>query len=489
MLKIFKANIAYAIGSAASSAALFLLVPYLINSLSPDEYGAWALFEIGILFLAMLMVSGMDVGLMREYWFLESEGERRRLSGTIFITMLLWGGFITSAGLMVLWFLRRNLLTEAWQFDLALSSLILVFLIGFMEAIFGLLLSLLRIREEAIRFVVLSVGRMLLFLLGSITGVQLGYGVNGALAGRLIAGVVGVALAIGMIKNYLAFVFERDYFYRVIRYGLPLLPTSFASYLLLASDRYILNLFHTLEVVAIYSFMYKVATSLEILVTRPFALDWAPRRFKIATQPNPGQKYAQALLIYCFIAIGFALLILATVLAVYVWFVPSIYWSGITHLPIILAAYVVFGLSYPLNVGIMLKDRTYFLPYISWLSAGVCLLLNFWWIPQYGMAGAAWATLVSYILWTGSITVISLKLYPIDYPRGSLLAILLGAALSYGGIIMIDQWWMTIDQWSSVKMLLIGLLIKGSWVLLIMGAVGYLLWGENLKQFIKQKQT
>lgn len=475
MLKLFRTNIAYAIGTTAQSAALFLLIPYLINAFSTEEYGAWSLFEISIFFLSMLILSGMDVGLMREYWFLESEEKRRQLSGTVLAAILGWGSFVTAFACLMFWFFERQIASSGFlPVKFVLTSLILVATSAFAEAVLALLLSILRIREEVNRFVALSLGRMLLFLAAAIGGVQLGYGLNGALGGRLIGAVVGVIVAIAFTNRYLALAFESSSLRRVIRYGLPLLPTNMASYVLFAADRYILNLFSTLEVVGIYSLTYKVTTTLDILVTRPFSLDWAPRRFKIATEPEPERKYVNALLVYLFIAISMSLLILAGIPAIYEWFVPEIYKQGMGLIPILLLAYLAYGLSYPLNVGIMLKDRTQYLPYLSWLSALLCLGLNFWWIPRFGMAGAAWATLLSYSFWTASITVVSLKLYPIHYPVRSLLALVLAALAGYGGILAAEQLLPT-------QMVLLALSLKVLWVFLVMTGLGYFLWRDTFK--------
>src|SRR5512136_1536172 len=95
---LFRANIAYAIGSAAASVASLLLVPYLVNALSLQEYGAWALFDVTILLLTMLILAGLDVGLMREYWFLKDNTQRARLAGTILIAVTMWGAVIVGAG-------------------------------------------------------------------------------------------------------------------------------------------------------------------------------------------------------------------------------------------------------------------------------------------------------------------------------------------------------------------------------------------------------
>jgi O-antigen/teichoic acid export membrane protein len=466
--KILKANVAYALGNAANSAALFLLVPFLVNTLSPIEYGAWSLFELGILLLNMAILAGMDVGLMREYWFLEGEPERRRLIGTVLIAASVWGVGLSGTLGATLWLLQG-------QFDIFSTSqltpdwVVIILAIGILEAIFALLLTLFRIREQASLFVALSLGRMVLFLTMAITGVWLGGGLSAALFSRLLASLAGVIGGGLLIREYLAVEYDWQQFRRVLRYGLPLLPASLASYILFASDRYMLQHFSTLEKVAIYSFAYKIATILDVIVTRPFAMDWAPRRFKIATAADAPRKYAQVLVLYAFVAIGFALVVIALTPPLYAWLVPPLYQAGIGAVPVILAAYVIYGLSYPLNIGIMLKDRTNYLPVVSWIAAGVCLLLNTWLIPRFGMLGAAWATVVAYIFWTVSIAWISLRLYPVPYSPRQIGWVVLMGVVGYGGIWGVEQTGVDFN-WALV------LAFKGIWIVLVLGLTGYAIW-------------
>jgi O-antigen/teichoic acid export membrane protein len=463
--KVLKANIAYALGSAANSAALFLLVPFLVNALAPAEYGAWAIFEIIIIFLNMLVTAGLDVGLMREYWFLKGEGERRRLVGTVLIAMCLWAGVLTVALSLVVALVWRSPAAAALP-QLSFDAIVLVLAIGAVESIFALLLTLSRIREEAVRFVVLSLGRMLLFMATAILAVRSGGGVSGALAARLLAGLCGVLAAGWLARGHVALCVDWGRLRAVLRYGLPLLPASVASYILLASDRYVLQQFSTLEAVAIYSFAYKIATTLDVAVTRPFAMDWAPRRFKIATAADAPRKYAQALVLYAFVAIGFALVVAAATPAVYAWLVPPLYQAGMAVVPIILVAYIIYGLSYPLNVGIMLKDRTSALPLVSWLAAAVCLGLNLWLIPRYGMVGAAWATVLAYIVWTASIAWVSLQLYPVPYSARQISWLIIAGAAGYAGI------W-GVEQTAIAQSHALALIYKCVWIMLILALAGY----------------
>ena len=457
---LIRTNLVYAIGSAANSAALFLLVPYLVNVFTPEEYGAWSIFEVAILLLNMVMLAGLEVGLMREYWFLTDDDKRAQLTGSVLLAITLWGGILFAGALFFV--------ASGIRFPLPGTSLMLieVLAIAWLEAIFTLYLTLFRIREQAITFVLLSVGRMVLFMGLSIGLVQGGYGLPGALLGRLGGTVLMLSGAGALGFRYISLRLDIASLKRVIRYGLPLLPTNLASYILLASDRYVLQHFATLEAVAVYTFAYKIAATLDVLITRPFALDWAPRRFKIATQSDPSRRYAQVLLFYLWAAVFFGLCVIALTPAFYRWVAPAEYWPGMKLVPVILLAYLIYGLSYPLNVGIMLKDRTQYLPVIGWVAALICLGLNFWWIPRYGMAGAAWATVVAYGVWTAGIAWLSLKLYPVQYSLRQVGFILLAALLGYAGV------------WMSERALTIGTPSgrRVFWVFLIMSISGLKMW-------------
>lgn len=463
-----KANLAYAIGSTANSAALFILTPYLVNALIADDYGAWILFEVAIMLLSGILLGGLDVGLMRSYWFRKDEKERARLAGTALIAAVMWGGLIIGVLGIVLIAKDWN-----WLFPGPPYAVQLALSIALIESIFALLLTVLRIRGRAVAFVTLNVGRVLGFLGSSIGMVQAGAGLAGVLAGRLLAGILGICAAIVVVWRYFDLKMDWRGLRRMAVYGLPLLPTNVAFYILLASDRYFLEHFYALDVVAVYSFAYKVGAILDVFLTRPFALDWAPRRFKVATRADAQSRYADALVLYLYAGSFLGLLILGAAPAIYSWVAPAPYRAGMRVVPLILAAYLIYGLSYPLNVGIMLRDQTHYLPIIGWLSAGICVVLNLWLIPVQGMLGAALATLISYTIWTCLIALMSLRLYRIAYPIGSILWIMSATILGYIGISVVGGWAKSMG-------LLLGSIVGVLWISLIYLGVGYGLWGRSL---------
>lgn len=461
--KVLKANAIYAIGSVSHSAAFLLLVPYLINSLTPTEFGIWSLLEVSIFILSLSISIGLDIGLMREYWYMDNEVQRARLAGTVFIAMLMWGSILMILVAGVALRPLENFLHTTPRI------LLLATLAAFFETLFALTLTLFRIREEPIKYVILSLGRMATFVTSSIALVGIGCGLEGAVTGRALAGFVALVAGFMLTRSYISLEFDWSFLKRVATYGLPLLPTNLAGFILLGSDRYFLQFYTTAAVVGIYSFSYKLVSVFNVMLHRPFALDWAPRRFKIATLHDAPRQYADVLLVYFFVGTLFILVILAVAPVIYEWIAPVDYWEGLDVLPLLLLAALIYGLSYPLTVGIVIKDRTSYAAVVGFFAALLCLGLNFWMVPRFGMEGAAWATLLSYISWTCGMAVVSLRLYPIPYPPIDLLVICTAGIFGYLGL----TWLVHLGEGdlSSICMILIRL----SWLLLVFGVVGRVL--------------
>jgi len=432
--KTLKSNLIYGLGSIANSAALFLLVPYLVNNLSPSEFGVWSIIEITVMILTLFISAGLDVGLMREYWVITDEQARATLAGTVLIAIVVWGIILFT--LLSVFSYLTNL---HYYFHVSWSVVLLVLPVAYVETLFLFTLNLFRIREDPVKFVFLSIGRLLLFMGGAIVLVKIGYGLIGAITGRFIAGIVAMIVGLILCRRALSLHFNPTIFRKVAMYGLPLVPMNLAAYILLSSDRYFLQHYYSASIVGIYAFTYKIVSIFDVLVNRPFALDWAPRRFKIATLINAQQRYSEVLLIYLLVSMGCILIIISISPLIYRFLAPSIYAAGASVLPVLLLAALLYGLSYPLNIGIVIKDKTSYAAIIGIAAAGFCLLLNYWLIPRYGMLGAAWSTVFSYLLWTGAMTVTSMQLYPILYPKRKILMIIGISIISYVGIYFSDR--------------------------------------------------
>jgi O-antigen/teichoic acid export membrane protein len=96
-------------------------------------------------------------------------------------------------------------------------------------------------------------------------------------------------------------------------------------------------------------------------------------------------------------------------------FIDKKFHEGLFIVPVLLLANMCLGIYYNLSIWYKLSNKTLSGAWIALFGAAVTLILNIWWIPYYGYAGSAWATLVCYAsmmivsYFTGSIY------YPIPY--------------------------------------------------------------------------
>ena len=122
--------------------------------------------------------------------------------------------------------------------------------------------------------------------------------------------------------------------------------------------------------------------------------------------------------------ITLCLAFLFTALYIDVWkhFIPKSYWGGLGVVPILLSANLALGIYYNLSVWYKIVDKMYLGMFITLIGAVITLLLNFAFIPRFGMYACAWATLAAY----GSMMVISYfmgqRYFPVPYATKKLIS-------------------------------------------------------------------
>ncbi|MGE5499449.1 MAG: lipopolysaccharide biosynthesis protein, partial [Syntrophothermus sp.] len=95
--------------------------------------------------------------------------------------------------------------------------------------------------------------------------------------------------------------------------------------------------------------------------------------------------------------------------------IGSNYRSGLDVIPIVLLGYLFNGIYYNFTAGIFIKEKTKHLPYITGIGALVNIAVNYALIPYWGMTGAAFATLASYVIMAAVLFAVTQKFYKIDY--------------------------------------------------------------------------
>jgi O-antigen/teichoic acid export membrane protein len=119
------------------------------------------------------------------------------------------------------------------------------------------------------------------------------------------------------------------------------------------------------------------------------------------------------------------------------YFINPDYWGGLSIVPIVLMAYVFTGAYVNFVVGIYLEKKTKYLPYATGAGALVNVVANLILIPRFGIAGAATATLLSYLVMAIGIYFPSQRFYHVEYEWSKLLRVLSAACVVVAAVLLL----------------------------------------------------
>ncbi len=206
---------------------------------------------------------------------------------------------------------------------------------------------------------------------------------------------------------------------KVMVYSSPMLVVGLAGMINETADRLLLLKLLPVEAdaakttVGIYAANYKLAIFITLFI-QAFRLGAEPFFFNQSKDKNAPQTYARVMKWFV-LTLCIAFLFTALYLDAWVLIIGSSYRSGAGVVPILLAANIALGIYYNLSVWYKITDRMRMGIYITLIGAAVTLLINYLFIPVYGMYACAWATFACYAMMVVICYVLGQKYFPVPY--------------------------------------------------------------------------
>jgi O-antigen/teichoic acid export membrane protein len=172
--------------------------------------------------------------------------------------------------------------------------------------------------------------------------------------------------------------------------------------------------------------IYNACAKLAILITlfiQAFKMSAEPFFFKQAESNNPQKMYARVMKFFVII-LTFAFLGVALYLPIWKYFIGSDYRVGLAIVPILLMANIFLGIYYNLTVWYKLTNKNIYGAWITIFGSFISVVLNYLFIPSYGLVACAWSTLIVYAVMMILSYYYGQKYYPIPYAWKKLLAYL-----------------------------------------------------------------
>jgi O-antigen/teichoic acid export membrane protein len=250
-------------------------------------------------------------------------------------------------------------------------------------------------------------------------------GVLALIVGNLIGLIVTVIMVLPVFIKKSTFKLSHSTLIPPLKYAYPLLLSEYSNLLIQSGDRYVLRIFNSVSTVGLYSFGYQIAGILQTALVTPLKQALQPVVLKQEEDPEAIRHFLRTGATY-FYLIGCAACLLISLFSREILMLfarKEAFWAAWVIVPIITYSYVQHGLGNFVGWGMGLMKKSFHVSGIVLIAASVNIGLNFLFVPQWGMLGAAFATMLSYIVWNFLKAYYSAKFYNLHFEVGRFLHI------------------------------------------------------------------
>lgn len=401
----------YLLGSVIGSSLSFFFHPILTSTISVADFGRLSLVLLFVNFASPIINFGTAGAVNKEFYRLEGRSRRIYTFNALLISTIFFLVVI-----MPFLLLGHSLADYA---DVEYKFILAVPFMAFGGVVQQFLLTMLRINKKSVSFSVVSVlGGVLNFSLGYLFVVTLKWGLQGRLLSLVILnGILIIICLCFLIKQkYITIHFNREFCKEIVLFGFPIVFHLISAAIIIFTDQLFISMMLGKADLGIYSLGVRLIFPFAILrVNFLNAID--PIRYQLLAVGSSTSKLklVKILAIY----LGFILISILGGLLAYKLLFPYVFsleYQQAFDVIVILATTVLIDTIYNLFAGqIFFTGRTKIFMYASFFNIAVNVLLNYLMILQYGIYGAAIATLISKFAFTSIIVYTSSTLYKLPW--------------------------------------------------------------------------
>ncbi len=429
-----KHTLIYGLGNVFNRVVGFLMIPIYTRFLSPTDYGILEIVTLTTQIIALVASAGVTQGIVRFYFEYESEKDKNEVMSTSIIAFSIVSLIVLIPVLCFSSSLAELLLDSSDQRNLFMVSIGTIWFASLSQIGFYYL----RILKQSSRFMIYSVAKLVLALsLNIYFIVVLDTGVIGVLYSTLIS-AAGITLFLTFpIFKQTGLRFSKKKFKELLKFGLPIIPASIGNLVILVSDKFFLRFMVSLADTGLYSLAARFAVIPGYFIVYPFMQIWEVRRLEIYKQPNSEQIMGQVFTYFCLLIsfVGLGISVLSRD-AIEIMADPK-FWDAYKAIPVLVLAQIILSFFQHFNLGILITKKTKLFTYIDVTNGFFNLIFNYILIKQFGMMGAAYATLTSYSLRVIMVYMVSIRFYRIYFEVSRVMKIFFTAGVIYWAGLMI----------------------------------------------------
>lgn len=382
----------YTLSNVINAAIPFLLLPLFTRYLSTSDYGILSNFTV----VSSVLIPLVGINLMTsiQVQYLKDDVDNRDYLTSVFRFNIFLGVLFT--GLVVLFSDFVNGIT-----GVPIEILYLMGVYALFHVTIEVLLAVWRMENKAINYGVFRITRTVVeILLIVLFVVVLQMNFIGSIYALLLSYGLGCFVAMILLyrKELIFGNYRKDYLSHAVKYGVPLIPHALSGMAIMYSDKLIVTHYLGLDTNGVYSVGFLVGQSIGLL-QNSFNQAWLPWVFQKLRSGKEEDKLRMVKITYLYIVgILVAVVVLWLMMPLVFSLLGKEFRSGMELVLWIGLGFAFNGMYKMVSVYLFFLEKTKAIAMMSLGVAIVNIVLNFMWIPEYGVQGAALATMTAMFL-------------------------------------------------------------------------------------------
>lgn len=407
--KFLKDGVLYGLGSTVSKALAVLIVPIYTRLLNQQDFGALDYLAVFGTLSSFIVPLNITQGLAR--YFAQSPSDLRKkdlASSGIWFTAMTYALWLVVSQLWATP-ISDLLLGESW------TNVFRIAAISFATTgVFYYFQNQLRWSMKPRQFALVSVLNVLVkvsLAVGLI--VVAGWGIEGIFLATIVADLLSSLWSWWFCRDIYGLVFRMHSLKIMLAFSLPLVPNSIAAFLATFLDRVMIKYFLGLDDLGVYSVGARVAGAVG-LVLGGFQAAVLPLVYQHLKQADTPLHLARIFRYFLALCLTLIVLIGAFSREITAVMGPPSYAAAATVMAILSGAVLLTGMKV-FCPGISISRKTWWYLVGNGITLAMNFALNGWWIPRWGIFGAALATFCSATVGFAFTAVIGHRFYPIAH--------------------------------------------------------------------------
>ncbi|MFZ1880428.1 MAG: oligosaccharide flippase family protein [Gaiellaceae bacterium] len=423
MRRLARHSAIYGIGGLVSRILATILLPLYTHYLPPRAYGQVEIVTAATAVLAIALQMGIASAFFRFYFDAKETAEKLTVVRTSF-----WFTMAMSTVGLVLGVLFAGPIShwiglghQPWLVRAGAVGL-------WAQTNYQQLTALFRVEERSTAYAIASIANVLVTVAAMVVFVAVfHWGAVGLVVGNFTGTLVVYLGLLAYRTEQLGLEFDRTLLRKMQKFGMPLVPSALALWMINFIDREFVSWYKGNGEVGVYSAAVKIASVITFVLIA-FRTAWPAFAYSIEDDREARRTYS-FVLTYLLALASWAALALG---ALAPWWTELLtdpkYQRAEKGIALLAFAGAIYAGYTVLAIGSGRARRTQLNWVVSGTGAAVNVALNFWLVPRYGMVGAAISTLAAYVVLFAGMTLYAQRVYPVAYQWRRVATVVLAAA-------------------------------------------------------------